>query len=292
MADMSTALSSTSQWLSENAVGLLIVAGLLLFLYRGLKPLVRRILVRVMQAQQSAAADDPGHQAEVDRRVATIEDLITKLLRTAVIVAIVAVILGLLNLWPALAGFGLLIAALTLAGQSIILDVLMGTLILVEAQYFKGDTVRIGQVEGVVEEVGIRRTQVRDIRGTLHSISNGLIRESANLTRTYATATVEIDGVADRDVEAVIEVLDTVGQELAADPDFAEMFGSNEPPKYAGTIRLTAAGSTLRLSGRVRPEFRTRIEAEMRRRVAGGLAARGITLIVAPIVPIAPAPTR
>ena len=286
---MSAALGGATTWLSENAVGLLIVAGLLLFLYRGLKPFVRRILVRIMQAQESLGGDDPREQEEVHRRVATIEDLITRLLRAAVTVAIVAVILGLLDLWPAVAGLGLLIAALTLAGQSIVLDYLMGMLILTEGQFFKGDIVRIGAVEGVVEEVGIRRTQVRDVQGTLHSISNGLIRESANRTRSYAAATIDIDGVADRDVERVIEILNAVGLDIAADPAFEADFATHGPPRYAGTIRLSAAGATLRLSGRVRPETRARVEAEMRRRVAGSLAANEIRLVVSPVTPAPPA---
>lgn len=281
---MTEALSGTTQWLSENALALLVVAALLLFLYRGLKPVVRRVLTRVITAQESLAGDDPAHKEEVARRVATIEDLITRLLKSAVTIAIVAVFLGVFNLWPALAGLGLVIAALTLAGQGIVLDYLMGILILLEGQYFKGDIVRINAVEGVVEEVGIRRTQVRDVQGTLHSISNGLIRESANRTRTYATATVDIDGVADRDVERVIEVLDAVGVDIATDPAFEVDFGTNGPPSYAGTIRLSASGATLRLSGRVRPEARARIEAEMRRRVAGSLAANEIRLIVGPVV--------
>jgi small conductance mechanosensitive channel len=281
---MTEALGGATQWLSENALGLLIVAALLLFLYRGLKPFVRRILTRVIKAQESLAGDDPAHQEEVARRVATIEDLITRLLKSAVPIAIVAVFLGVFNLWPALAGLGLVVAALTLAGQGIVLDYLMGILILLEGQYFKGDIVRINAVEGVVEEVGIRRTQVRDVQGTLHSISNGLIRESANRTRTYATATVDIDGVADRDVERVIELLDAVGVELAGDPAFEADLGTNGPPRYAGTIRLSAVGATLRLSGRVRPEARARVEAEMRRRVAGSLAANEIRLIAGPVV--------
>jgi small conductance mechanosensitive channel len=118
---------------------------------------------------------------------------------------------------------------------------------------------------------------VRDVRGTLHSISNGTIRQSANLTRTFALATVEIDGVADRDVETVIEVLNEVGSGMAADPDFAELF--LDVPSYSGTTRLTSAGATVRLSGRVRPDVRTRLEQEMRRRVAAALAARGVELI-------------
>ena len=101
-----------------------------------------------------------------------------------------------------------MLAALTFAGQAVILDMIMGVLILLEGQYYKGDTISVNMVEGVVEEVGIRRTVIRDTRGTLHSISNGLIRSSSNFTRTYAAAIVDVDGVAEKDVEAVIGILD------------------------------------------------------------------------------------
>src|SRR5207344_2611378 len=102
-------------------------------------------------------------------------DLLAKLLRFAVVATLIGVILGIFDLWSVLTGLGLLLAAITLAGQGIVLDYLMGFLILVEGQYFKGDVIRVGAVEGTVEEVGLRRTVVRDNRGVLHSISNGQI---------------------------------------------------------------------------------------------------------------------
>jgi small conductance mechanosensitive channel len=277
MPTLSTELSELTTWLSSNAVTLLIGAVVLLLLYRGLKPWVHRTLAHVMRAQRVAVGDDPADQLELERRIETIEDLVTKALRFGVIVGIVAIVLGVFNLWPALAGLGLVAAALTLAGQSVILDLIMGVLILLEAQYFKGDTVQIAGIDGVVEEVGLRRTLVRDFGGTLHSISNGTIRQSANRTRTYAMAVLEVDGVADGDVEAVIVLLDEVGAALAADPAFEGVF--LETPRYKSTTRFTASGSTLRMSGRVRPDARVRVEAEMRRRTAGELATRGIQLI-------------
>ena len=176
-----------------------------------------------MHAQQDELSGDPALIEETDRRVATLEDLFAKILRFAVVVALMIVFLGVFDLWSVVAGLGLVLAALTLAGQSIILDYLMGILILTEGQYFKGDVVQLGTVEGTVEEVGLRRTVVRDARGTVHSVSNGTIRVSSNRTRTYALATVDLDGIADRDVEGVIEVLDAVGLALSEDEAFAPM---------------------------------------------------------------------
>jgi small conductance mechanosensitive channel len=233
--------------------------------------------VRVVHAQAATLGEGPANEQEANRRVATIEDLLNKSLRLAVLGGLVALVLGLFDLWSLLAGFGLVLAALTFAGQSIILDIIMGVLILLEGQYYKGDTVQINMIDGVVEEVGIRRTVIRDARGTLHSISNGLVRSSANFTRTYAAAILDVDGVADGDVEAVITMLGEIGEAIAADETLAPLL--QDAPGYAGTTRFSSSGATLRLSCRVRPDGRVRVETEMRRRVAAGLAARGIVLV-------------
>jgi small-conductance mechanosensitive channel len=275
--DLSGASGELVAWLSSHGIALLLAAIALLFAYHWARPAIHRLLVGVMEAQAKTLGTDPGRTAEVEKRVATMEDLLVKVLRFVVLGAIVVVILGLFDLWSVLAGLGIVFAAITLAGQSIVLDYLMGLLILLEGQYFKGDVVRIGAVEGTVEEVGLRRTLVRDPRGILHSISNGDVRASANLTRTYAVAMVNIDGVADRDLEAAIAVLEAVGRDLAVDPALGELF--LDTPGYAGTIGLTAAGATIRLAGRVRPDSRVQVEAEMRRRVSAGMAAAGIQLI-------------
>ena len=265
---------SLTVWLADNALPLLIAAVVLFVVYRWARPAIHRVLVRVMHAQQAELAGDPALIEETDRRVATLEDLFAKILRFAVVVALIIVILGVFDLWSVLAGLGLVLAALTLAGQSIVLDYLMGILILTEGQYFKGDVVQLGTVEGTVEEVGLRRTVVRDVKGTVHSVSNGTIRVSSNRTRTYALATVDLDGIAGGDVEGVIEVFDAVGLALSEDEAFDGKL--LDVPGYAGTIRLSSAGATLRLSGRTRPDARAEVETEMRRRVAAGLAARGI----------------
>lgn len=270
-------LTGVSTMLSANWPSLVLITVLAYLAYRGARPFIHKVLVRVVHAQAATLGDGPASEQEASRRVATIEDLLNKALRLAVFGGLVTLILGLFDLWSLLAGFGLVLAALTFAGQSIILDIIMGVLILIEGQYYKGDTVQINMIDGVVEEVGIRRTVIRDARGTLHSISNGLIRSSANFTRTYSTAMLDIDGVADGDVEAVIVMLGEVGADIAADEALAPLL--QDTPGYAGTTRFSASGATLRLSCRVKPEGRVRVETEMRRRVAAGLSARSIELV-------------
>ena len=274
MPDLTEPGNALVAWLSTNGLKLAIVAIVLLFAYRWTRPAIHRVLVRVVHAQASTLGDDSVRRLEIDKRVTTIEDLVSKVLRALVVFALVAVLFGIFDLWPIFAGLGLLLAAITLAGQDIVLDYLMGVLILVEGQYFKGDIIRVGAVEGTVEEVGLRRTVIRDPRGTLHSISNGLIRSSANRTRSYAMAVVEIEGIADGDVERVIGVLDAVGVAASEDPALSARL--LDVPGYTATTRLSAYGATLRMAGRVQPEHRIAVEAELRRRVAAELAAAGI----------------
>lgn len=284
MPDLSAQTDALIGWLSTNGIALAIVAIAALLIYRWARPALHRLIVDVVHRQAEALGDDTARRLEIDKRAETVEDVVGKALRALVVFAVVVVIFGVFNLWPLLAGLGLVLAAITLAGQDIVLDYLMGLLILAEGQYFKGDIVRIGGIEGTVEEVGLRRTVIRDTRGTVHSLSNGQIRASSNLTRSYALAVIYIDGIADADVERVITVLDAVGAAAAEDPELKDRLV--DVPGYTATTKLSAYGATLKMSGRVQPERRIAVEAELRRRVAAELAAAGIV----PIRPAAPPP--
>ncbi len=127
----------------------------------------------------------------------------------------------------------------------------MGVLILVEGQYYVGDVVNVGGVEGTVEEIGFRRTILRDASGTVHSVSNGEIRVSANFTRIYASAVVDIQGIRDEDVERAIDVMHQCGLDLAADPAWSDRLLG--PPNQPIAFAFTDLGATIRMSCRVVP---------------------------------------
>ena len=216
-------------WFDANLVLLLIVAAGLLLLYAFSSRIVRRLVTRVLSTQVSRAEPGSVEATELQKRAATLASLVTALLRILIGAVIFTLVIGFLGLWSLLAGLGLLLAALTLAGQSIVLDYLMGILIIVEGQYFKGDVIEVGTVSGAVEEVGLRRTTVRSADGTVHSISNGEIRIVSNRTRVFAAAEVVVPGIREEDLERVIEIMDQVGEELARDADFARRHHRGAP---------------------------------------------------------------
>ena len=262
-------------WLSVNWLGILVIAITVFLIWRFGRPFIHRAVLGLLDAQERAMPTGAPVE-ELHKRAATLEDLANRLIRVFLVLALVFMVFGLFNLWSVIAGLGLFLAALTLAGQSVILDYIMGLLIIMEGQYFKGDTISVGGVEGEVEEVGLRRTVLRDTQGTVHSISNGTIRVSSNLTRIFAVAFVDIEGVKNRDVEAVIAIMDRVGKEIAADPAWAELIV--EAPHYRSTPAFTDLGVTLRMSAKVRPAGRWSVPAELRRQMALAFTSAGIRL--------------
>jgi small conductance mechanosensitive channel len=264
------------QWFDANLVALLIVGGLLVALYVSSSRIVHVLVSRALAAQAGQVIEGSGEAAELEKRAATLESLVTALLRIFIAAVLVTIVIGLLDLWSVLAGLGLLLAALTLAGQSIVLDYLMGILIIVEGQYYKGDAIAVGSVAGTVEEVGLRRTTVRAPDGTVHSISNGEIRIVSNRTRVFAAAEVNVPGIREEDLERVIGLMDRVGQEMSADPGYSASI--IEPASVQWVSDPDDLGITATMRGKVVASERWKVATETRKRLNRGLVEAGIEL--------------
>ena len=154
----------------------------------------------------------------------------------------------------------------------------MGVLILIEGQFYVGDWVSIATgnvtVSGTAEEIGLRRTILRDVSGTVHSVSNGEVRVSSNLTRVYAVLQVEIPLIPEVDLEQAIAVTNRVGAEMYADPEWSTRL--LEAPHYGSIPSVTDLGVTLRSIGRVQGADRFAAASELRRRLLVAFAADGI----------------
>ena len=84
---------------------------------------------------------------------------------------------------------------------------------------FLGAAVELAGKLGVVEELTLRNTVLRDNEGNVHYIPNGEITVVTNKSRGYAFALIDI-GVAYReDLDEVYAVIRAAGAELRADPE-------------------------------------------------------------------------
>jgi len=270
-------LSELSSWIVSHGLAL-IVGGLILFaIYRVATSLVPRVVTGLVQVQQAAlSAGEPTE--ELQKRTSTLQDVLDKLIRAGFLLGIVLLVLGVFDLFGALAGLGLVAAAITLAGQAIVLDYLMGIVILIEGPFFKGDWIAINgagvNVEGQVEEITLRRTTLRDGLGHLHSVSNGLIRVSSNTTRVYSLATVDVQVLRPADLDRAIAVAGRVARELGAERGWDAPTGDAQVTTMVAG--LTLDGATMRVQRRVPTGEGGAATSELRRRLAAALAAESV----------------
>lgn len=263
------------RWCVSVGVRLIVGVVTLLVVYRIARPAIHRIVPSVMHAQAVTLSDGTLPSDEVSKRAATLEDLLNCLLRVALIMSLVALVLAVFDLWSLLAGLVLIVAAITVASQDVVLDYVMGFLILVEGPFFKGDWVVIGDqtpvIEGEVQEIGLRRTVLRDSLGSVHAVSNGLIRLSSNETRVFSVAVVEVQILRPRDLDAAVAAANRICRELQADPDWVGRLRVDAPTD-AWITALTLDGATVRIQQRVSPGAQMAVASAIRRRLAGTLA--------------------
>jgi small conductance mechanosensitive channel len=145
--------------------------------------------------------------------------------------AVIGAIVGLqvlaafgMNLSPLLASAGVAGAAIGLAAQNIVKDVLNGILILVEDQFNVGDTVRVAGVAGVVEAMTLRKTTVRDADGTLYVIPNSQITTVANQSVGYSVATVNVSVDFSANPDKVLELLKGIAMQVRSSEAFKGVF--------------------------------------------------------------------
>lgn len=265
-------------WLSNNLVLLIVVTASLIVLYIYSGPLVHKLVRRMLTSNEGEFAGSGVADAELEKRSTTIETLATSLLRISIISFGVLVIAGLTGGGWLLFVIGLFLAGLAIAGQSIVLDYLMGVLIIVEGQFFQGDNIEMGQLRwrGTVESVGLRRTTVRDVDGTVYSISNGELRLVANRTRIYAAAEVRVRGVPQGRLSEVIEIMERVGQEVADDPAFADAI--IDAPGFRFVDESDELGNIAVMRGKVVAAQRWHVSTEVRVRLDRALTDAAIEL--------------
>ncbi len=168
--------------------------------------------------------------------------------------------------------------ALGLAGalQPFIRDIIGGSLIFFEDAYAIGDWVKVAGVEGTVEELHLRRTVIRSSDGAVHVVPNGAVGIATNMSRVWATSTVEIVLAHDVDLDKAIGIADRTAAALAEDPDWSDRV--IETPRVTRVSDVSPEGVTIRLAGRVVTGEAGAVAGELRRRLHNIYLEDGIPL--------------
>ncbi len=131
-------------------------------------------------------------------------------------------------------------------------------------------------VEGVVEEIGLRRTLLRDATGASHAVSNAFIRISSNLTRLFSVAVVDLHVLHAAESRSGARALRPVS---GASFEETPRGRSGWPPSAPIDVWITGIGldgASIRLQQRVPTGAQVRVASELRRRLATAYVAESI----------------
>lgn len=262
------------EWLLAHGIIILAYIIISYFIYRLLKLVIPRMVDRMVKVRGK------GRHSKLwfENRSKTLSGMLTGTI--GIIIAVVALFMILselgINIAPLLAGAGVAGIAIGFGAQNLIKDFVSGLFILLEDQYNKGDVVKIAGIAGLVEEVNLRRTVLRDLEGIVHSIPNGQITTASNYTRDWARVKLDIPVGYGEDMDHVFEVINRVGKELAEDKYFKDLIKT--PPQVLRVQNFGDSGIDIRVLGDVRPMKQWEVTGELRKRLKKAFDDEGIEI--------------
>lgn len=161
--------------------------------------------------------------------------------------------------------------AVGFGAQNLVKDIISGFFLIFEDQYNVGDYVEIGGVSGIVDEIGLRTTKLRDFGGQFHIIPNGEITIVTNHSRGMMRALVNINIAYEEDLDKVFKALDDVCQRVKKKRD-----DILEGPTVLGISNLGPTEIVVSILARTEPMKQWSVEREIRKAVLEKFAEEGI----------------
>jgi hypothetical protein len=158
----------------------------------------RRILAWHDRKTSDTDLEATGKIADLKRRetlVSVIRTGIAYAAFAAATVLSVAQVTGGVDKLTAVAGVSFMLIVAGFAAQRLLIDILAGVTMFVERWYSVGDTVVLVasvELQGVVEDVSVRRTKLRALNGEVIQVHNGQITAARVLPRGVKELAIEI----------------------------------------------------------------------------------------------------
>ena len=228
----------------------------------------------------SGALLTPESSERLQLRVSTFSG-VTKSIATGIWIGVgfllALVALG-IDIVPLLAGVSLVGVAVSLASQNLIKDAINGFLIILEDQYALGDVISVGDVGGLVENLNLRMTQLRDSEGRLITIPNSEIKVVANLSSRWSRADLTIPIAYQADTEKALKLIESVGSQMNQEVQWQPQI--LEPPQVLGIDQFGDRGLIIRVWIKTQPLKQWDVAREFRRRLKVALDQAEISISV------------
>jgi len=272
--DVIPVLRGVGNWLLQHGVRIVIIIGIGYLMHWITKALVPQIMQRSIKVKPEKHPD----KEEIARRAQTLSRVFAQTITALIIFIIIFMILSEvgIDIAPLLAGAGVVGLAIGFGAQSVIKDILNGIFILMEDQYDVGDVVKVAGIAGLVEDINLRRTILRDLDGVVHSIPNGEITTSSNYTEEYSRVNLNVRVAYEEDIDRCIQVINKVGEELMKDDVFGPMILT--PPRVLRVDEFAESGLEVKILGDTKPLKQWDVMGELRKRIKKAFDKEGIEI--------------
>ncbi len=266
-------IDTTIDFFKDHAFSVSVILLVTFFAHGFIMALVKKLVRRALKP------DKFKNELEEKRR----EDTLISTMN-AVVRAGVWVIGGLLllaefgiDIAPLLAGAGIAGVALGFGAQSMVKDFLAGFFILIENHYRVGDVVELNQtVSGVVEQVTLRETVLRDLDGMVHHIPNGEITIATNMTLEFSGINLDIGVGYSTNLEKLEEVINNVGKSMANDADWQNKI--IEAPHFLRVSDFADSAIMIKITGKTEAMKQWEVAGELRKRLKVAFDKNGIEI--------------
>ncbi|MCY7307089.1 MAG: mechanosensitive ion channel family protein [Rhodoferax sp.] len=252
---------------SFNVVVILLLADLVWFVF---KAMIER---RLAQAQALAVGD--AHSGEATRLRTVLPILRNVSFVTLAVIAVLTALSALgVDIAPMVAGAGVVGIAVGFGAQTLVKDIVSGVFFLFDDAFRVGEYIQSGNYKGTVESFSLRSVRLRHHRGPVYTVPFGELGAVQNMSRDWVIDKLSIGITYDSDLEKARKLIKKIGQELAADPEFAPHI--IEPLKMQGVEEFGDFAIQIRMKMMTRPGEQFVIRRRANAMIKAAFDANGI----------------
>jgi small-conductance mechanosensitive channel len=221
--------------------------GIVLLVAYMLWEIVKTAIDRRLVADGDLPSDEPR------TRLRTVLPILrATLLVTIVVIAALSILAAMgFDILPLLAGAGVIGVAIGFGSQTLVRDIVSGAFFLMDDAFRLGEYIEVGDAKGRVERINLRSVFLRHHRGALNILPYGEIKRLRNTSRDWSVHVMEFRLTYDTSMLQVKKILKQIGEELSADPDYAQ--DMLQPLKSAGVMAAEDSAIVVRAKFTARP---------------------------------------
>jgi len=272
MSYLQTIIQQVLPWFFTHGIKIIIVVFMAYLIRRSIDILIEKSVRKIVISDHFLSKDAEKKREDTLIRIFSVSaSILVWILALLMVLQEVGIAIG-----PLLAAAGIAGLAFGFGGQYLIRDLISGLFIIMENQYRIGDVVCFDKTCGLVEDISLRMTTLRDLDGTVHHVPHGEIKTVSNLSKTFARVNLNIGVSYSSSLEHVILVVNKVGQELAEDAAWKDQI--TKSPQFLRVDDFADSAIIIKILGETKPLKQWDVTGELRKRIKIAFDKEGIEI--------------